>query len=64
MSIEVIPPPDHPDANAQGCSCMRSLNKNGEGEIVDGIREYTVSPSCRLHSDTKWWMSHRRKSNV
>jgi len=58
------PPPDHPDANSRGCCCRRDFNKLGEGDVVDGVRIFTINSQCTLHADPQWWMTQRRPSSV
>ncbi len=59
------PMPDSPAANALGCSCPAYKNglndKRGEGQAVDGVREFTVNPTCKLHANPQWWFSVRQK---
>lgn len=55
------PMPDSAEANVQGCACPflgnGGTNHRGEGEMVDGVRSWTVSPACKIHGNPRWWMS-------
>lgn len=47
----MIPPPGHPDAADQGCTCPTMDNRRGRGYYAakDGV--YSYSMDCELHAD-------------
>lgn len=57
--------PDSPEANRLGCSCPSQKNgagnDRGKGVLVDGIREWTINPSCKIHTPAAWWFSRRAR---
>lgn len=55
------PMPDSPEANRLGCSCPATGNgmPRGEGLMIEGIRSWTVSRNCPLHSKLEFWLTRR-----
>lgn len=48
----MTPPPGHPEAVKQGCTCNPELNHHGKG--FSGVKEvYGIGKECPLHSKPK-----------
>lgn len=61
------PLPDSVEANRLGCSCPAGKSgvhdQRGEGKVVDGVREWTISQTCKLHSKPSFWLSTKGKGS-
>ena len=55
------PMPDSPDANRLGCACPTSPNGRGEGVLLDGVRSWTISERCPIHTKPGWWLPKRKE---